>query len=162
MVANLSSHKRGWDEHWAEFSAVAERGKDCHVRLTRLVDEDTDAFNAIVAAWRADPAARPAAVQAATRRAIEVPLAVMETALAALEVAREMAESGMPASLSDAAVGALCARTAVRGAGFNVRINAKELTDDDLRRAFLERAAALEEAAARGEAAVLEVVQHAL
>ena len=126
MVANLSSHKRGWDDRWEEFSKVAERGKRAHDELLALVDEDTAAFERIMTAWRADEAVRERAIQDATRYAIEVPLRVMETALAAIDVCEEMIEGGMSASLSDAAVGVLCLRTAVRGAGLNVRINAKD------------------------------------
>ncbi|MDA1265149.1 MAG: glutamate formimidoyltransferase [Planctomycetota bacterium] len=162
MVANLSSHKRGWDERWEEFSEVAEQGKACHLALQGLVDEDTDAFNQIMAAWRAEPGERDAAIQAATRHAIEVPLRVMEVALRSLSVCQAMAEKGMPASISDACVGALCARTAVLGAGLNVRINAKDLTDEGARAAYLARAAALREQAIAGEAAVLERIEAVL
>ena len=158
MVANLSSHKRGWDDRWEEFSAVAERGKRCHVELQRLVDEDTDAFNGIVAAWRVDESERDAAIQAATRRAIEVPLRVMEVALESMEVAKAMAAEGLAASGSDAAVGALCARAAVIGAGYNVRINAKDLSDESLRDSFLERAAEMEDRASAMEGEVLDAV----
>lgn len=159
MVANLSSHKRGWDERWEEFSRVAERGKACHDRLLALVDEDTAAFERIMAAWRADEGEREARIQEATRYAIEVPLQVMEAGLEALGIAEEMAERGMEASLSDAAVGALCARTAVLGAGLNVRINSRDLKDGAARAEFLARAAALEEDAVRREGALLSVVR---
>src|SRR6185503_7106649 len=104
-------------------------------------------------------AARTAAVQRATRGAIEVPLRVMEVALEALEVVRAMAERGLPSSVSDAGVGALCARAAVHGAGLNVRINAKDLTDERARGEYVARAAALLEEARAREAAVLKAVE---
>ncbi|MEM1451285.1 MAG: glutamate formimidoyltransferase [Planctomycetota bacterium] len=158
MVANLSSHKRGWDERWQEFSEVAESGKRCHDSLLGLVDEDTEAFNLIMAAWRADESVRDAEILAATKNAIEVPLRVMRTALEGMDVCEAMAERGMEASLSDAAVGALCLRTAVLGAGLNVRINAKDLADTAARDAYLAEATELEDAARRREAALVESV----
>ncbi|MEM6568544.1 MAG: cyclodeaminase/cyclohydrolase family protein, partial [Planctomycetota bacterium] len=158
MVANLSSHKRGWDERWQEFSEVAESGKRCHDELLGLVDEDTEAFNLIMAAWRADESVRDAEILAATKNAIEVPLRVMRTALEGMDVCEAMAERGMEASLSDAAVGALCLRTAVLGAGLNVRINAKDLADTAARDAYLAEATELEDAARRREAALVESV----
>ncbi len=160
MVANLSSHKRGWDDRWEEFSDVAERGKACYAELLRLVDEDSEAFHAIMAAWKADPAVREQALLDATKRAIEVPLRVMEVAVSSMEVLGQMAETGMQASASDVGVGALCARTAVRGAWLNVRINAKDLpADDALRTAYLEQAEALGLAAQEREAAILARVE---
>jgi glutamate formiminotransferase / formiminotetrahydrofolate cyclodeaminase len=102
------------------------------------------------------------ALQAATRLAIEVPLRVMEVALASMEIAAEMAENGLDASLSDAAVGALCARTAVRGAGMNVRINAADLEDKDQLAVYLKQASALEQRAADSEAAILRFVESKL
>lgn len=164
MVANLSSHKRGWDARWKEFGEQAERGKAAHAELTELVDRDTDAFNALMAAFglpkagEAEKSARSAAIQAATRGAIEAPLRVMEVALGSMDVIEAMARDGMPSSVSDAGVGALCARAAVRGAGLNVRINAKGLHDAAARAAFLERADALERSAEARERAILELV----
>lgn len=168
MVANLSSHKRGWDERWEEFSEVAERGKAFHDRLLALVDADTDAFDALMAAWRlpkggeAEEAAKEEAVQAAVLAAVEVPLSVMREALASMDVAAEMAEKGLPASVSDAGVAALCARAAVRAAGLNVRINLPQLADEERAEAIRREAAALEEEAERREAAVLARVDEAL
>ena len=163
MVANLSSHKRGWDDRWEEFSEVAERGKRCHSELTALVDRDTDAFNEIMAAWRVEgDEARKEAIQAATRLAIEVPLQVMRASLEALEVCQLMATDGLQASLSDAGVGALCARLAARGALLNVRINAKDLTDEAARSDYLSDAATLDARAAELEAAVLAAVDAGL
>ncbi len=164
MVANLSSHKRGWDDRWEEFSNWADEGKRCQDELVALVDADTDAFNGIMAAigmpksTDEERRARDAAIQAATRRAIEVPLHVMEVALGSMGVIGEMARIGNPASASDAGVGALCARTAVLGAGLNVRINAKDLDDRDAAANYVARAAGFEEAATSREAEILGVV----
>lgn len=141
MVANLSSHRRQWDDRWEEFSLWAEKGQKLKDELLRLVDEDTRAFNSILEAFRMpkgspeEKAARKEAIQAATRFAIEVPFQVMKTALASFEVIREMAEKGNPNSISDAGVGALCARAAVHGAFMNVKINMKDLKDE----AFVEK-----------------------
>lgn len=168
MVANLSSHKRGWDHRWEEFSAVAERGKAFSEELVRLVDADTAAFDGIIAAWRmpqgseSERAAQKEALQAAIRHAIEVPLRIMEVALASIEVAAEMAANGLDASLSDAAVGVLCARTAVRGAGMNVRINAADLEDKEQLAMYLAQAASLEQRAAGAESEVLSLVNSKL
>ena len=163
MVANLSAHKRGWDHRWEEFSDWAARGKDCHEALLRLVDEDTRAFDALLTSFRLpqEQAGRAEAIEAATRRAIEVPLAVMEKSLEAMAVVEEMARTGLPSSASDAGVGALLAAAAVRGAHLNVRINAATLADPTLRRAYLQRAAELEEQARGLEAVILaEVERH--
>lgn len=159
MVANLSSHKRGWDDRWEAFSDHAERGKACHTELQALVDKDTDAFNGIVAAWRSDAEGREERVQAATCVAIEIPLRVMEVAVESLDVCRAMANEGLEASISDAGVGALCARTAVLGADLNVRINAKDLTDEAKRSEYLARADALRSQATAAEAEVLAIVE---
>jgi glutamate formiminotransferase/formiminotetrahydrofolate cyclodeaminase len=160
MVANLSSHRRGWDERWETYSDVAERGKAAHAELCALVDLDTQAFNAIMAAWKAEPEERDAAIEAATRQAIEVPLQVMETALASMDVIREMAETGLEASISDVGVAALCARTAVLGAWLNVRINARDLhADEAARDAYLERAEAIRVDALGRETQILEIVE---
>ena len=164
MVANLSSHRRGWDERWEEFGEWAERGKAHHDELLRLVDADTEAFNAVMAAFRLpessadEKAEKEAAVLAATCSAIEVPLRVMEVAHDSMEVAARMAEIGQETSLSDAGVGILCARTAVLGAGMNVRINCADLGDEERRSDYLERAAALEQAAMAREGEVLAAV----
>jgi glutamate formiminotransferase/formiminotetrahydrofolate cyclodeaminase len=165
MVANLSSHKRGWDERWEEFSNWAERGKAQHDELLRLVDEDTGAFNKLMDAFGlpkgtpAEQAARKAAIQEATRVAAEVPLRVMQVAFDTLPVIRAMAEFGLPASVSDAGVAALCARAAVLGAGLNVRINCAGLEDQPVRDELLGRADELEKAAQAGEAEVLGIVR---
>ncbi len=168
MVANLSSHKRGWDERWEEFSDWADKGKACHEELTRLVDLDTDAFNAILSAFRlpqgtaAEKHARDEAVQAATKRAIEIPFRVMEVALASMEVVRAMAEIGQPSSISDAGVGALCSRSAVIGAYLNVQINCGDLADEAAVDDFLTRGAAIVENAEKLEAETLELVRRGI
>lgn len=161
MVANLSAHKRGWDDRWEEFSEWAERGKALYERLLALIDEDTEAFEGVLAAHRLpgttsdDAAARAAAIESATRRAIEVPLAIMETAASSFELLAAMAASGLDSSVSDAGVGALLANAAVRGAALNVEINAAGLADAD---DYLRRAADLRQAAAADEAEVLALV----
>jgi glutamate formiminotransferase / formiminotetrahydrofolate cyclodeaminase len=164
MVANLSAHKRGWDHRWEEFSAWAVRGQECHEALLRLAEEDTCAFEALLAAFRLpqEHQGRAEAIAAATRRAIEVPLAVMEVSLEALAVVEGMAAEGLRSSVSDAGVGALLANAAVRGAHLNVRINAATLSDDAARRAYLEQGAALEARARALEADVLARVEERL
>jgi glutamate formiminotransferase/formiminotetrahydrofolate cyclodeaminase len=168
MVANLSSHKRGWDDRWEEFSDWADRGKACHDELLALIDRDTDAFNEIMAAFSlpkgsdADVLARNEAIQEATRHAIEVPLRVMEVSVASMEVIEAMARIGNPASASDAGVGAVCARSAVMGAYLNVRINVPALTDEDVAAAYLERGRELQEQAIAKEATILALVDEHL
>ena len=135
MVANLSAHKRGWDERWEEFSAWAEKGMAIQNRLLQLVDDDTAAFNSILEAYalpkktEAEKAARDNAVQAATKAAIMVPFQVMETAYSAFGLLKEMVEHGNPSSVTDAAVGALAIRSSIMGAFLNVKINAEGLKD---------------------------------
>lgn len=164
MVANLSSHKRGWDARWEEFSNWAEKGKHFHTALLRAIDEDTDAFNRLMAAFglpnatEAQKAERKAAIQSATREAIDVPLRTMRLALESMEVIAAMAEIGNPNSVSDAGVGALCARSAVYGAGLNVRINCAGLEDKDAVTRLLGEVSALERDAAEREAAILKTV----
>lgn len=142
MVANLSGHKAGWDDRWEEFSKWAEKGQAYKKTLLQLVDEDTNAFNKIIDGFRMpkgsdeEKALRAEAIEIATKYATEVPFKVMETAYNSMEVAQAMLKDGMQSSLSDAAVGILCAKTAVTGAYFNVKINAKDIKDrvfaDDL------------------------------
>ncbi len=135
MVANLSSHKRGWDDRWEEFSNWAEKGMMYQKELLRLVDEDTDAFNKIMDAFglpkktEAEKTARKKSIQDATKHAIMIPFKVMETAFNAMEIIKVMAETGNPNSVSDAGVGALALRACVRGAFLNVKINASGLDD---------------------------------
>jgi glutamate formiminotransferase/formiminotetrahydrofolate cyclodeaminase len=168
MVANLSSHKRGWDDRWEEFSEWADQGKACHDELMTLIDSDTEAFNNIMSAMamprgsETEKAARDVAIQTATRRAIEVPLRVMEVSLASMGVIHAMAEIGNPASASDAGVGALCARSAVIGAYLNVRINAQSLTDEAVASDYLKRGLKLQNEAIAREAEILAVVDQRL
>ncbi len=146
MVANLSAHKRGWDERWKEFSDIAEKGQALVGELLSLVDEDTAAFNRIMDVFsmpkgtEEEKAARAAALEEATLYAASVPLRTMEAALKALPLALEMAEKGNPASASDAGVAALAAVAGIRGAALNVRINAAGLKDPAPARPLLERA----------------------
>ena len=135
MVANLSSHKAGWDDRWKEFSDWADRGQVLMRELLALVDEDTVAFNRIMAAFGMpkktdeEKAARSEAIQQATLFAAQVPLHTMQASMKAFDICRAMAQEGNPASVSDAGVGALAARAAVLGAGLNVKINAGSLKD---------------------------------
>ena len=168
MVANLSSHKRGWDDRWEEFSRWAERGQALKEELLRLVDEGTHAFNRLGAAMRLpkktadDKLARDAAIREASRGAIGVPLAVMERALESLEVAAAMAREGLAASVSDAGVGALCARAALRGAHLNVLINADGCDDQPFLDEALRSAGRMTAEAERREAEILAIVEERL
>lgn len=165
MVANLSAHKPGWDARWQEFSGWAERGQQVTAELLRLVDDDTIAFQAVMAALglpKSNPvelAARKKALEAANRRAVEVPYEVMKTALCSFEVLEVMADQGNPASASDAGVGALCARAAVRGAWLNVRINLNTpAKEKEFEKLVADGARIVKEAEER-EAKVLAIVQ---
>ena len=135
MVANLSSHKRGWDDRWEEFAGWAERGSAMQQRLLELVDEDTDAYNAIIRAYEMpkgsgeEKESRAAAVEEATKKASLVPMTVMNEALKVFDLLREMVEKGNPNSVTDAAVGVLATRACIRGAFLNVRVNVKGLKD---------------------------------
>jgi glutamate formiminotransferase/formiminotetrahydrofolate cyclodeaminase len=146
MVANLSAHKPGWDDRWEAFSVWAEKGQAYKNKLLALVDEDTNAFNKIIEGFRMpkgtdeEKKARAEAIESATIYATEVPLLVMETACDSMEVMMAMAKGGLQNSLSDAGVGALCARTAVYGAYFNVRINAKDIKNRTTAEALLAKA----------------------
>jgi glutamate formiminotransferase/formiminotetrahydrofolate cyclodeaminase len=168
MVANLSSHKRGWDARWEEFSGWAEKGKTYHDELLRLIDADTEAFNRIMDAFGLpkgtdeEVAARDRAIQEATKGAIEIPLKVMQTALESMEVVRAMGEIGNPASVSDAGVGALAARSAVMGAHLNVRINAKDVEDRAWVADMLSKAQAIEDQAVVREREILAIVDRKL
>ena len=165
MVANLSSHKRGWDDRWEEFSGWAEKGKSCHDELLRLVDDDTNAFNQIVAAWGLpdgsdeEKAAKKHAIQEATKGAILVPFRVMEVATESMEVAKAMAETGLAASASDAGVAALAARSAAMGAFLNVKINSGDVEDKAWLQDILSRGAEIQERAIAVEREILEMVE---
>jgi glutamate formiminotransferase/formiminotetrahydrofolate cyclodeaminase len=165
MVANLSSHKRGWDARWKEFSEHAERGKAHYVELLRLIDEDTLAFNRVMDAFSlprttdAEKLERKRAIQDATRGAIDVPLEVMRASLASMDVIAAMAELGNPSSVSDAGVGALCARSAVLGAHLNVKINCASLDDKTAAARLRDEAAELARLAVAKETAILAIVE---
>ncbi|MGN6293883.1 MAG: glutamate formimidoyltransferase [Chitinophagaceae bacterium] len=164
MVANLSSHKKGWDERWEEFSNWAEKGEQYKARLVGLVDADTRAFNRIMQAFGlpkstdAEKTARHAAIQEATRYAIEVPFQVMQTAYESMEVIKAMAETGNPNSVSDAGVGALCARASVMGAFMNVRINASGYDDKVFVADIIDRGRKIENNAIALENDILKIV----
>lgn len=164
MVANLSAHKAGWDDRWEEFSDYAVRGREIQNRLMGLVDEDTEAFNRIMAVFAMpkgtaeEKAARSAALQEATLYATEVPLRTMRESVKVFDVVEAMARQGNPASVSDAGVGALAARAAVLGAYLNVRINAAGLKDREQADKLLKEAADIAAEAIRRESEVLEVV----
>jgi glutamate formiminotransferase/formiminotetrahydrofolate cyclodeaminase len=164
MVANLSSHKRGWDERWKEFSDWAEKGEKYKSTLLKLVDADTAAFNKIMEAFalpKATPeekASRTQAIQAATKYAIEIPFQVMETAYESMQVIKSMVIGGNPNSVTDAGVGALCARAAVIGAFMNVRINAGGYNDKDFVNDIIVKGKAIEDKTIALEAEILKLV----
>lgn len=168
MVANLSAHKAGWDERWKEFSDQADRGQELLSRLLHLVDEDTEAFNRIMDAFKLpkstpeEKEARRQAIEAATLYATQVPLQTMEAAVETFPLLESMARTGNPASVSDAGVGALAARSAVLGAQLNVRINAAGLADRAEGDRLTARAAEIAALAISSEAKVLEAVNEAL
>ncbi len=164
MVANLSSHKKGWDARWQEFSEHAAEGQKMKDAFLRLVDEDTRAFNQIMAGFglpNATPdekAARKAAIQAATKVAIEIPLVTLRLAVKSFDLIEKMVEIGNPNSVTDAGVGALCARAAAHGAFLNVKINASGLTDKEFAQKVVEEGASLIKLADEREAAILKMV----
>ena len=168
MVANLSSHKRGWDDRWDEFGQWAEKGQALMTELLHLVDEDTMAFNGIMDAFAMpkntdeEREKRKEAIQAATVVAAQVPLTTMETSMQAFDICSEMAENGNPASVSDAGVGALAARAAVIGAGLNVRINAAGLEDKAIAQSFIDKALKLADMADEKEKEILKIVESKL
>ncbi len=165
MVANLSSHKAGWDERWEFFSDWADKGHALMSELLHLVDEDTEAFNRIMAVFAMpkstdeEKAARSAALQEATLYATEVPLRTMETSFKAFDIVRAMAEEGNPNSVSDAGVGALAIRSAVMGACLNVKINAAGLKDRQKAEALIARAEQIVAQAQKAEAEILAAVE---
>ena len=164
MVANLSAHKAGWDDRWEEFSNYADGGQMLMERLLDLVDEDTAAFNRIMAAIQMpkgtdhEKAMRDKAMEEATLYATLVPLRTMRAANECFDICEAMAETGNPASISDAGVGVLAARAAVLGAGLNVRINAAGLKDREKAKELVERAGAIEKEAKEREAALIEMI----
>ena len=168
MVANLSSHKPGWDDQWEKFSQWADRGQELMAELLHLVDEDTEAFNRIMTAFGLpkktdeDKAARSQAIQEATLYAAQVPLHTMQASLRAFDICRAMAEEGNPNSVSDAGVGALAARAAVLGAGLNVKINAGSLKDRDMAGRLIAEADELIVKANAAEQEVMKIVESKL
>lgn len=168
MVANLSSHKRGWDDRWAEFSEWAERGQAIKDELLLLVDKDTQAFEGVMNAFRLpkgsteEKAARQQAIQDATKNAMAIPFQVMEAANKVFPLCRAMAENGLQASVSDAGVGALCARAAIHGAFLNVQINAGGLKDVNYKDELLEAGAKMIAAADQQENEIMTMVREKL
>jgi glutamate formiminotransferase/formiminotetrahydrofolate cyclodeaminase len=166
MVANLSAHKKGWDERWKEFSDWADQGQHLKDQLLKLVDEDTHAFNKIMDAFSlpksndTEKLIRKAAIQSATKYAIEVPFKVMELSYKSLTLIKAMAETGNPNSISDAGVGALCARTAVYGAFLNVKINAAGLDDKNFAAEKINAGKILLEKTIVLEKEILEIVEN--
>lgn len=165
MVANLSAHKRGWDERWEEFSTWAEKGKQYHDQLLKLVDEDTLAFNSIMDAYglpkktESDKKTRTAAIMEATRYAIEVPFKVMKLSYESMQMIKAMAEIGNPNSVTDAGVGALAARSSVLGAYLNVKINASGYSDTDWADKILREGEKIRESAIAVEQEILQLVE---
>ena len=164
MVANLSSHKRGWDDRWKEFSDWAEKGQAVMSELISLIDEDTAAFDRIMAAFSLpkgtdeEKAAREQAIEDATLYASQVPLRTMKASFKVFEVARAMAADGNPNSVSDAGVGALAARSAVLGAQLNVKINAVGLKDKEKAASLIAEADAIAAKAVTEEKEILDIV----
>jgi glutamate formiminotransferase/formiminotetrahydrofolate cyclodeaminase len=165
MVANLSSHKRGWDDRWKEFSQWAETGQKVKDELLYLVDEDTQAFNRIMEAMglpkgsEQEKAARKAAMEEATRYAIEVPMRTVEKSFEVFALCAAMIENGNPNSISDAGVGVLCAKAAVTGAYLNVKINASGLEDKTYAAEVTNRAAQFVQKANQLERELLQRVE---
>jgi glutamate formiminotransferase/formiminotetrahydrofolate cyclodeaminase len=164
MVANLSSHKKGWDERWKEFGDQAEQGQQLKDKLLKLVDADTESFNAIMNAFTLPKSTaeekeiRSSAIQEATRKAIEIPLEVMKLSLESLSLIKSMANTGNPNSVSDAGVGALCARSAVMGAFLNVKINCTSYEDSNFVNQIIGEGQQIEDAAIKLEQEILQEV----
>ncbi len=168
MVANLSSHKRGWDDRWEEFSRWAEKGQKLKDELLYLVDEDTNAFNKIMDAFslpkstQEEKKTRQQSIELASKYAIEVPMRVMKVSLVSMELIEEMARNGNPNSVSDAGVGALCARSAVMGAFLNVKINVTGIEDQQFAQTMLSEGDAIQQKAMTLESQILEVVNQVI
>jgi glutamate formiminotransferase / formiminotetrahydrofolate cyclodeaminase len=164
MVANLSGHKRGWDNRWKEFSDWAEKGKAIQNNLLQLVDEDTAAFNKIIDAFalpkksEEENSTRNIAIQNATRNATLIPFKVMEIAFSGFRLIREMIEKGNPNSISDAGVGALALRSCIKGAFLNVRINASGLEDKDFVKTIIAKGEYLETKTVEEEEEILKII----
>ncbi|MBS3808302.1 MAG: glutamate formimidoyltransferase [Bacteroidales bacterium] len=166
MVANLSSHKRGWDDHWKEFSDWADKGIVLQAELKQLVDEDTDAFNKIMEAFKLpktndqEKRKRRQAIQDATKNAIMVPYRIMERSFEAFEVIEAMVEKGNPNSVTDAGVGALAVRSAIKGAYMNVRINATDMDDQQFVDDIIQKGRQIVQMAEEKEREILEKVEN--
>jgi glutamate formiminotransferase / formiminotetrahydrofolate cyclodeaminase len=164
MVANLSAHKRSWEARWQEFSEWAEQGERMRTELLALVDEDTRAFDSIMAAMQLPKGSteelqhRKKAIQEATQAAINAPLRTLEICLQSMGLMKAMALEGLPASVSDAGVGVLCARAGALGAYLNVRINCASLDDEERKTNALSRAGSLRQKAEMLEKEVLDIV----
>ena len=164
MVANLSSHKRGWDERWKEFSDWAEKGKSIQNTLLKLVDEDTEAYRRVIDSFalpknsEEEKHTRDIAIEEATKLATMVPFRVMETAYSAFGLIKEMVEKGNPNSVTDAGVGALALRSCIRGAFLNVKINASGLIDKDFVNTLIENGETLEAKVIDSEKVILDIV----
>ncbi|MBP3725884.1 MAG: glutamate formimidoyltransferase [Bacteroidaceae bacterium] len=165
MVANLSSHKAGWDDQWNKFSQWADQGQAIMAELRHLVDEDTDAFNLIMTAFgmpkktEEEKAARTAAIQEATLYATQVPLRTMKASYRAFDICRAMVQEGNPNSVTDAGVGTLAARAAVLGAGLNVKINAASLKDRAVADSLVAEANELIEKAKQAEEEIMQLIK---
>jgi len=164
MVANLSSHKKGWDNRWQEFSIWAEKGQNLKDQLINLVDADTKAFNDIMSAFNLPKSTdeekkkRTQCIQEATKYAIEVPFKVMQLSFDSMDLIKTMAIEGNPNSVSDAGVGALCARSAVMGAFMNVRINASGLDDKKFVDEIISKGKLIEKQTIAAETEILSIV----
>ncbi len=168
MVANLSSHKRGWDDRWKEFSDWAEKGQQIKDELLKSVDQDTAAFNQIMIAFSLpknsdnEKKIRSAAIQSATKTAMEVPFRVMQLSASAFPLLKAMVESGNPNSISDAGVGALAVRSAVLGSYLNVKINSSGLKDVAFKEDMLQKADAIKADAIKMESEILALVEKSM
>ena len=162
MVANLSSHKRGWDDKWEQFSMLAEKGQTYILELEKLVDEDTKAFNNIINAFRLaantkkEKAYKAAEIQKATLHAIHIPLQIMQNSLESMDLIKTLAMSGNPNSVSDAGVAAACARSAVLGGYLNVMINIKDYNNETEKNKIINKAEKIKEKAIKKEAQILK------
>lgn len=164
MVANLSSHKRGWDDKWSYFSDWAEVGQTIMKELILLVDKDTDAFNGIIDAFRLpkntdeEKMIRSAAVLAATKNAIDIPMQVMKTSYLAFDLLEDMVKNGNPNSITDAGVGALCVSTGIKGAALNAKVNCQGLKDQAYVQEVFQEVDAILQKATEREQQILEIV----
>ena len=164
MVANLSSHKRGWDDKWEEYSILAESGQRYIQKLEDLVDKDTEAFNAILDAFRIktntkeDESLKEKEIQKATLNAINIPLSIMETSFQSMDIIETLVNIGNPNSVSDVGVAVLCARSAIIGGYLNVMINIKDYDNEDKKIAIIKKANKLKNDAIKKETKILKNV----